>query len=454
MTFTEYEERPEALPPHNEEAESAVLGSVLLDRDLIGPLSEILDERDFYVGRHAAIYGAMIELYERDAPVDYLTLIDELDRSGRMTEAGGTTSVAGLIGAVPTPIHALYYAEMVARLAVMRRLISAGGKIATIGYRAEGETTDALERSVAIIQEITPTRRDQGPVSMEDGLADFLSEIQNAHGDEENELQGLTTGLIDLDKILGGGMHRSDLLILAARPAMGKTSAALHIMTALTTGAHHGALMFSLEMPFSQLLGRMLSSLSGVEGQRLRKGDYTDVEVRKIGAAVNVMADLKIWVDDSPDLTMTQIRERARRLHAASPLSLIVLDHVQLVTGGAGRGRRDENRVQEMSDITRGLKAMARELRVPVLALSQLNRAVEQRQNKVPILADLRESGSIEADADVVMFLYREDYYVKDSERQGVVEIHVAKHRNGPTGQVSVLFNQRTTRYLDLELSY
>jgi replicative DNA helicase len=445
------DEQSGRLPPNNQEAEEAVLGCVLLDRSMIGKLAGLLDEHDFYRARNGLVYGAMLALYQRNEPVDYLLLIDELDRQDLLEEAGGTTYVAGLLGAVPTPIHAEHYARIVADAAFMRRLISAGGKISTIGFQHQMNPSEALDNSRQILDAISNIKTAHGPRLLEDALRDFLDDVQ-ASVDSGGSTQGVPTGMQDLDKILGGGMQRTDMLLLAARPAMGKTSAAMHMASSL--GARGGSvLVFSLEMAFKQLVGRLLTTESGIELRRIRAGDYTDTEVRRLGAAMASLANKRIWVDDSTDIDVYQIRERARRLHTQSKLDMVVVDHVQLISGGGGRRRRDENRTQEVSEITKQLKNMARELDVPVLVLSQLSRDVEKRQNKVPTLGDLRDSGSLEQDADVIMFLYKDSYYNQDSEKQGITELHVAKHRNGPTGQVSLLFDERTTRYMDLDLS-
>jgi len=441
-----FDEDEGRLPPNNREAEEAVLGCVLLDRSIISKLAGVLEEQDFYYARNGIVYGAMLELYHRNEPVDYLLLVDEIQRQGQLEQAGGATYIAGLLGSVPTPIHADHYARIIADAAFMRRLISAGGKISTIGFQYETGPSDALDQSRRILNEISVIKTEQGPKILADALVEFMEEVGGGEG-----LSGVPTGMKDLDHLLGGGMQRTDLLFLAARPAMGKTSAGLHVVS--NVGSRGGtALMFSLEMPFKQLVGRLLTMESGIELRRIRAGNYTDTEVRRLGNAMGSLAKKSVWVDDSTDLDVYQIRERARRQHAQTPLDLVVVDHVQLINGG-GKKRRDENRNQELSEITKQLKNMARELQVPVLALSQLNRAVDSRQNKVPNLGDLRDSGSLEQDADVVMFLYREEYYDHDSEKRGITEIHVAKHRNGPTGQVSLLFNERTTQYLDLDLS-
>jgi replicative DNA helicase len=441
-------EQPERLPPHNLEAEEAVLGSVLLDREVIGRVSGVLEARDFYRERNGQIFSAMIDLYDRHEPVDYLTLIDELDRTQRLDPAGGATYVAGLLGAVPTPIHAEHYAKIVADSAFTRRLISAGGKIATIGFQNQFDTETALEKSEQILFDIANKKANRDFTALSDILQEYLEQLSLAR-EGEGIKYGVPSGYADLDKITAGGFQRSDLVILAARPSMGKTSLAMGIAANAALKFKAASAIFSLEMSGAQLAARLLSTESGIETTRLRSGNLTDAESRKLGHALGILAEAPIYVDDTPGISVTNLRAKTRRLHAEVPLDLVIVDHLQLMTAGEGSGM---NRVNEMSEISRQLKGLARELHVPVIALSQLSRAVEQRSPKIPILSDLRESGSIEQDADLVMFIYRDDYYNKDSEKQGIADVHIAKHRNGPTGQISLLFNSRTTKFLDLEV--
>ena len=442
-----FDEQPERLPPHNLEAEEAVLGSVLLDREVIGRVSGVLDARDFYRERNGLIYQAMLDLYDRHEPVDYLTLIDELDRTQRLDQTGGATYVAGLLGVVPTPIHAEHYAKIVADCAFMRRLISAGGKIATIGFQNQFEPETALEKSEQILFEIASKKANRDFAPLSDILRDYLEQLSLLREGEAIKY-GVPSGYADLDKLTAGGFQRSDLVILAARPSMGKTSLGLGIAANAGLKFKAASAIFSLEMSAAQVAARLLSTESGIETTRLRTGNLTEAESRKLGHALGILAETQIYVDDTPGISVTSLRAKTRRLHAEVPLDLVIVDHLQLMTSGDS----GMNRVQEMSEISRQLKGLARELHVPVVALSQLSRAVEQRSPKIPILSDLRESGSIEQDADVVIFIYRDDYYNKDSEKQGIADLHIAKHRNGPTGQISLLFNQRTTKFLDLEV--
>lgn len=446
-----FDGRPERLPPHNLEAEEAVLGSVLLDREVIGRVSGVLDPRDFYRERNGTIYQAMLKLYERSEPVDYLTILDELDRAQQLDQVGGTTYVAGLLGVVPSPIHAEHYAKIVADAATMRRLISAGGKIATIGFQNEHDPATAIEKSEQLLFDVAGRRAGRDFERLDGVLTEYLESLAVAAAPERAGAlaAAVPTGFTDLDKITAGGFYRGNMVILAARPAMGKTTLCMAIAANAAMQFGAASAVFSLEMSRFELAGRLLSSESGIETARLRSGNLTDHEGRKLGHALGMLAEAQIYIDDSAEPTISALRAKARRLNAQVPLDLIVVDHLQLMTTGTGGG---QNRVGELTEITRQLKALARDLNVPVLALSQLSRAVEQRASKVPLLSDLRESGSIEQDADLVIFIHRDDYYNRDSERQGMAELHVAKHRNGPTGQVSLLFNQRTTKFLDLDV--
>ena len=439
----------ERLPPHNVEAEEAVLGSVLLDREVVSRVVSVLEPRDFYRERNGLVYQAMLDLYERHEPVDYLTLTSELDRRGQIEEAGGPVFLAGLLGVVPTPVHAEHYAQIVADSAFMRRLISAGGKIAAIGFQNQFDPEVALEKSEQVLFDVANKRANQDFQPLSEILREYLDQLALLREGEQIQY-GVPTGYADLDKITGGGFQRSDLVILAARPSMGKTSLALGIASNAGLKFRATTAVFSLEMSKGQLAARLLATESGIDTTRLRTAQLTEAESRKLGHALGLLAEAPIYIDDTPGLSVTSLRAKTRRLHAdlASGLDLVIVDHLQLMTSG----NSGENRVQEMAEISRQLKGLARELHVPVLALSQLSRAVEQRSPKIPILSDLRESGSIEQDADVVIFIYRDDYYNKESEKPGIAELHVAKHRNGPTGQVSLLFNNRTTRFVDLEV--
>lgn len=436
---------PERLPPHNTAAEEAVLGSILIDAECLVRLASILRPEDFYRERNAAIYAAMLSLHDRREPVDYLTLADELQRQNKYEEAGGLPYLSSLLSVVPTAAFAEHYGRIVERTAVMRRLISAAARIAQLGYQDSREVDEVLERAEQLLIGVAQRRATRDFSTLADVLRAYLEQLRTIQ-EGDHVRYGIPGGFIDLDKITGG-FQRSDLVILAARPSLGKTSLALNIAANAAMKFHATVAIFSLEMSASQLAARLLSMEAGVDSARLRLGRLSADESRRLGMALGVLSEAPIYIDDTPAINIMELRMKARRLHADQGVDLIIVDYLQLVVAGS----RD-NRVQEISEISRSLKNLARELRVPVLALSQLSRAVESRSPHIPMLSDLRESGSIEQDADVVMFIYREDVYNKESEKKGIADIYIAKHRNGPTGLISLLFQERTTKFLDLEL--
>jgi replicative DNA helicase len=438
---------PGRLPPSNVEAEAALLGSALLDREVIGRVSALVEPRDFYRERHGVIFEAMARLHERNEPIDYLTLISELDQDGRLELAGGVMFLSELLSVVPTPVHADHYARLVATAATMRRLISVGGKIAEIGFSGQGASDTAIERAEQLLFDVARKGSGGDFLRLSDALTTYLDDLTASQSsDQTRPSSGTPSGFMDLDRIVPGGFQRSNLIVLAARPGMGKTSLSLAIAAnAAEVGAK--VAIFSLEMSTPELVGRLLSMQSGIEVTRLRSGHMNDNESRKLGRALGRLAEAEIYLDDTPNISVTALRTKARRLDQQIGLDLIIVDHLQLVEGKS----YGQNRVQEVSDISRQLKGLARDRHVPVILLSQLSRAVEQRNPKIPVLSDLRDSGAIEQDADLVIFIYRDDYYNRDSEKQGIADLHIAKHRNGSTGQVSLLFNARTTRFLDLE---
>ncbi len=388
----------EQLPPHNVDAEEAVLGSILLDREAISLTAAFLEARDFYRDRNGLVYQTMLDLYDRHEPIDYLTLISELDRSGRIEQVGGVAYLSGLLGVVPTPVHVERYARLVSDSAFMRRLISAGGKIAAIGFQNQFEPDVALERSEQLLFEVA-NRRARGDFQpLSEILREYLDQLALVREGEQIRY-GVPTGFIDLDKITAGGFQKSDLVILAARPSMGKSSLALNIASNAALKFKATVAVFSLEMSKGQLAARLLATESGVDTTRLRTAQLSEVESRRLGNALALLAEAKIYVDDTPSVSVTNVRARTRRLYADVPLDLVIVDHLQLMTSG----RSGENRVQEMSEISRQLKALARELNIPVLALSQLSRAVESRSPKIPILSDLRESGCLTGDTLVYL---------------------------------------------------
>ena len=435
----------ERLPPHNLDAEQSLLGSLLIDRDAIIRVAAFVKPEDFYAPANGTVYRAVLDLYNRREPTDVVTLTDELGRRDQLETVGGAAYLSALVSAVPTAVHVEYYGRIVERTATLRRLIDAGTQIVTIGYRDGVETEDALDAAERAVFEVSQKRQTKDFVAVADVLDRFFDQIDYLQ-QHRGEVVGVGTGFADLDQLLGG-LQRSDLVIVAARPSMGKTSLALGLAhgAAIAHGKTVG--VFSLEMSAEQLVQRLLAMETGVDAHRLRLGQIDDTEWDRISRAFGRLAEARVFIDDQAAASVMDVRSKARRLQAEHGLDLLVVDYLQLMTG-----RRSENRVQEISEISRGLKGLARELNIPVVALSQLSRAVETRADHRPMLSDLRESGSIEQDADVVLFIYREDKYEEDSDKRGIAEIIVAKHRNGPVGSVNLRFFERTARFADLEV--
>jgi replicative DNA helicase len=435
--------------PFNLEAEVAVLGSLLIDRDAIIKIAPFLKPIDFYTEAHSVIYEAMVDLYNRREPGDFVTLDAELRRLGKSDFIGGPAYLTSLAAAVPTSVHIEYYARIVERTAVLRRLISTGGQIASLGYREDEDVEQVLDEAEQLLFGVTQRQTLQDFVVIKQVLENFFDRIDELH-QSRGEIVGVPTGFVDLDQ-LTGGLQPSDLIIVAARPSVGKSSFCFGIAYNAAVRAGKKIGIFSLEMSREQLAQRMLAMETGIDTHRLRLGLVNDDEWHLISSAFGTLAQAPIYIDDTPGLSVSELRSRARRLHAQAGCDLLIVDYLQLMQGRRGGS---DNRVQEVSEITRGLKLLARELNVPVIACAQLSRAVESRQSHIPMLSDLRESGSIEQDADIVMFIYREELYEPDTEKKGIAEIHVAKHRNGPTDVVRLLFQKETTRFVDLETHY
>jgi len=434
----------EPLPPHNTEAEESVLGSLMIDPEGIEAVASFLAAGDFYHPRNRDVYAAMLRLFERRQPTDFVMVCDELERADQLEALGGAAYVSRLLTVVPTSIHVEHYGRVVQRTAVMRRLIGAAGRIAAIGYEDESDVRAALERAEQELFRVTQLKVGRDFQHIREVLAEYLEQIQFAAGDQAAGKAGVPTGFIDLDRLLGG-FQRSDLIVLAARPSLGKTALAMNIARNAGVRFNLTTAIFSVEMSRWQIAQRFLSTESGVDSSRIREGRLSETDLRRLGESLEVLSAAPIYIDDTPSIGIGEVRSKARRLHSEHPLDLIIVDYLQLV-GGSG----PVNRVQEISEISRSLKALARELNVPVLALSQLSRAVEGRSPHIPMLSDLRDSGSIEQDSDVVIFIYREDVYDRESERKGITDLYIAKHRNGPTGMVSLLFQERSTRFVDL----
>lgn len=434
------------IPPQNIDAEMSLLGAILIDDEVIADASEQVDARDFYDKRHGLIYAAVIRLYEKHKPVDLLTLTDELKKKEQLEEVGGSAYLTELTNYVPTSAHAQTYAEMVAQKAVRRRLIKASGDISELGYNEDTDIQELLEKAEAEIFSVSDQSLKQDLVSIETILTDSFDRIEELHRNK-GQLRGVKTGYRDLDNMTAG-LQRSDLIILAARPAMGKTTLVTNLAYNVATIAKQPVLFFSLEMSKEQLVDRMLVDASGVDAWNIRTGNLTDDDFGKLSEAMGEMAEAPIWIDDTPGLSVLEMRTKARRAAHEAPLGLIIVDYLQLMQSAS---RSDGNRVQEVSEISRGLKLVARELNVPVIALSQLSRSVESRNPQIPQLADLRESGSIEQDADIVMFIYREAYYNPETDRQNITDLIIAKHRNGPTGRVELYFHPERLRFMSLD---
>ncbi len=433
--------RERALPA-DINAERAMLGSVLLERDAIIVVAPWLGADYFYLEKHAWIYEAMLACYNRRVPPDISTVADELRRHERLDQIGGIIYLAELSAEVPTAVHVEYYARIVERTALMRRLIEAGGKITALGYDESQELEDTLDQAESELFAVSQRRAMQDFIHIRSVVDSYFEQITSVD-EGRGEIVGIPSGYTDLDR-LTGGLQRSDLIILAARPSVGKTALALSMAYNMAVRAPHTVAVFSLEMSREQIVQRLLAMHTGIDTQRLRTGNITG-DLQSVIEAMGILSEASIYIEDTPGLSIMEVRSRARRLRAQVGIDLIIIDYLQLM-----QARRSDNRVQEVSEISRGLKALARELDVPVIALSQLSRAVEGRVNHVPMLSDLRESGSIEQDADIVMFIYREELYDKETDKKGIAELHLAKHRNGPLGVVPLRFDNNTTTFQNL----
>lgn len=437
------------IPPQNIEAERSILGAVLLDKDALVRVCDKIIPEDFYDSRNGAIFSAMQVLFEKRMPVDIVTLSEILESAGKIKEVGGASYLAEIVNATPSAANATHYASIVRDKAILRRLISAGVDITEMGYDEESDLTDILDKSEQTLFSISQSSLSNKFVPIRSILGEAFDRIDKIHRDrDKGALRGVSSGFKDLDNMTAG-FQKSDLLILAARPAMGKTSFALNLAENVAIDEKIPVAVFSLEMSKEQLIERLLASQSGVDSWKLRTGNLNDDDFPKIGFAMGILDEAPIFIDDSPGGNIMEIRAKARRLQMEHGLGLIIIDYLQLMSGRSRGG--DANRVQEISEISRGLKGLARELNVPIIALSQLSRAVEHRDDKRPQLSDLRESGSIEQDADMVLFLYRDDYYNQNSEKKGITEVLIRKHRNGPTGNIELFFNAPQMRFSNLE---
>lgn len=433
------------LPPNNIEAEEALLGSLLIDADAIFEVGTFLRPDAFYREHNKWIYKAILDLNERREPVDLITLTDELRRREQLEELGGEAYVIGLINMVPTSINARSYGQIVEAAALRRRMISAASTIANLAYDQDENVNVVIDRAEQALFSISEERTKRDLVPVKEIARNYLDRIEELHARGEDVI-GVPTSFTDLDKLLGG-LNKSDLIIVAARPGMGKTALQIAIAQAATRRFGKRVAIFSLEMSGEQLVQRMIAAETRIDSQRLRRGDLQEHEWPIFYEALGRISECQLFIDDTPSITPMQLRTKARRLYAEHGLDMIMVDYLQLMQ----TERFQNNRVQEISEISRSLKGLARELDVPLVAASQLSRAVEQRQDKRPQLSDLRDSGSIEQDADVVVFIYRDEYYHPDtSDKPNIAEINVAKHRNGPTAMVDLYWHGQLATFRNL----
>jgi replicative DNA helicase len=439
--------RGQRVPPNNIDAEATVLGALLLDKDAIVKVADILVPHSFYQDGHRVIFEAILELFENREPIDVLSVSEKLRTKKELDRIGGPSRLTSLVNGVPSAAHVQYYAKIVQAKATLRRLIGAATEIEELGFKEPVDVEAVLDEAEQKLFQVSQQQLKQNFVPLKSILTETFERIDELHRNR-GSLRGIATGFTDLDELLAG-LQRSNLVVLAARPSMGKTTFALDIVRHVTVQLKMAVGFFSLEMSRDELVDRLLASQAQIDLWKLRTGRLAeregDNDFERLNEAMGVLSEAPLYIDDSASTNVMELRTKARRLHSEHKLGLIVVDYLQLM-----EGRQSENRVQEVSEISRALKSIARELNVPVLALSQLSRAVEQRDTKIPQLSDLRESGSIEQDADVVMFIYREAMYKPDSARKHVAEIHIRKHRNGPTGQIELFFNQEKVRFQNL----
>ncbi|UWG97239.1 replicative DNA helicase [Dehalobacter sp. DCM] len=436
------------VPPHNLDAEQAVLGSLMLDSQKASTVFEILFPEDFYRDANKIIYQVIRDIFEKGDPVDLVTVAEGLRQSGKLESVGGIGTISQIAGAVPSAANVEHYARIVAEKALLRQLIRIAGYIAEKGYETGEEALGLLEEAERLIIEISQKKSKEGFVTIRSILLKTFDKIEYLYANKGN-LTGVPTHFRELDRITSG-WQSSDLVIIAARPSMGKTALVLNMAQNAAVKSKIPVAVFSLEMSKEQLVQRMLCSEAMVDQQRVRTGELLDADWPKLTQAVGPLSDAPIFIDDTVGISLAELRSKARRLKMEYGLGIIIIDYLQLMTVG----KKMESRQQEVAQISRGLKGVARELSVPVIALSQLNRGVEQRQDKRPIMSDLLESGSIEADADVISFIYRDEYYHPDSEKKGIAEIIIAKHRNGPVGTVELGYLKEFTKFVNLDRNY
>lgn len=438
----------ERVPPHNHEAEQSVIGAIFLEPQALITASEILMPDDFYRTAHQKIFQTMIRLSDQGKAIDVVTVTEELSAKKELEDVGGLSYLSELANAVPTAANIAHYAKIVEEKALLRRLIRTATKIVEDGYTREDEVEVLLSEAEKKMMEVAHRKNAGDFKHIKDVLVQTYDNIEQLQF-REGDVTGIPTGFRDLDRITAG-FQRNDLIIVAARPSVGKTAFALNIAQSVAVKARENVAIFSLEMGADQLVMRMLCAEGNIDAQVLRTGALQEEDWRKLTIAMGSLSNAGIFIDDTPGVRVNEVRAKCRRLAQEHGLGMILIDYLQLIQGS---GKPGENRQQEVSEISRSLKGLARELKVPVIALSQLSRGVEQRQDKRPMMSDLRESGSIEQDADIVAFLYRDDYYDKESESKNQIEIILAKQRNGPTGTVTLAFKKEYNKFLDIDWS-
>ncbi|WP_329492615.1 replicative DNA helicase (plasmid) [Kitasatospora sp. NBC_01246] len=436
----------ERVPPQDLDAEVSTLGGELLSKDAISDVLEVLKPGDFYRPAHELIHSAILDLYVAGEPADPITVAAELTKRGELARAGGVSYLHKLVNSVPTAANAGYYAEIVAEKAVLRRLVEAGTRIAGMGYAGEGDVEEIVNTAQAEVSAVTNIRTEEQVIRTSTSMEGTMDLLEALGKREKGKLSGVPTGFADLDAVTNG-LQPGQMILIAARPAIGKSTLALDVAREAAIRHGIGVGMFSLEMSRDEINMRLLSAEAKVALHHMRSGNMTEDDWTRVGRRLPEINDAPLWVDDSPNQSMMEIRAKARRLHQREGIGLVIIDYLQLMQYG---GRRAESRQQEVSDISRGTKLLAKELGVPVIALSQLNRGPEQRTDKKPVASDLRESGSLEQDADLVILLHREDAYEKESPRAGEADLILAKHRNGPTATITVAFQGHYSRFVDM----
>ena len=434
------------VPPHDVEAEQAVLGSMLTDKDAVISAIEVLKVEDFYRTDNKSIYEAIMNLYNKAEPIDIITVKDELESLGKFEQVGGLEYLASLPDKVPTTANAMKYIKIVEEKSTLRNLIKTANEIIELGYDPTEDVSDIMEGAEKKIFNIMQNKDKKSYSPIKDVLVDSFTQLEELYNRKQH-ITGVPSGFVELD-YKTAGFHGSDLVLIAARPAMGKTAFALNIATNAAVRANVPVAIFSLEMSKEQLVNRILCSEAMVDSNKVRTGKLEEDDWTKLAGSIGPLSEAEIYIDDTPGISITEIRAKCRKLKLEKNIGMVVIDYLQLVQGS---NKRNGSREQEISEISRSLKILAKEIGVPVIALSQLSRAAEQRPDHRPMLSDLRESGAIEQDADIVMFLYRDDYYNKDSEKKDIAEVIIAKHRGGATGTVELLWLGSYTKFVNLE---